>query len=62
MQVVMNKCFLLNPKKIWRRSVRKKGTLYFQKMTSPSRRLDSGAGTILGQEGKTESAKVGNAK
>jgi len=46
MQVVMNKCFLLNPKKIWRRSVlsfsrkTQKSTLYFQKMMSPSRRLD----------------------
>jgi len=43
MQVVMNKCFLLNPeKKIWRKSVlsfSRKTLLYFRKMTSPSGRL-----------------------
>jgi len=45
MQVVMNKCFILIPKKIWRRSVlsllrkTQKGTLYFQKRRSPSWRL-----------------------
>jgi len=46
MQVVMNKCFLLNPEKTFGadsscrfREKCKKHTLFFGKMTSPSRRL-----------------------
>jgi len=45
-EIIINKYFLLNPKKIFGanpsfcfRKKRKKRTLYFRKMTSPSRRL-----------------------